>query len=225
MTRNNSLTRRYEFVEPYLKHLSPRNLWIMLSNVKRKQSVFIFAHNVDVWLLKVAAAVVAAVVKASIPGLFWVTVTPCLPEASLSSVTHPFLDLLELLKLPFMSLWPLLNLPVHKHVCFVFKGGRERTVECSLNRYSAMYCGMCVCVCEGALVYVFTVQPQTYADKNKAFMCRSCQRSGLFPAHFLWNRLFAIQVDSFLGFRFSIACLFGRDEDIPFQTHFKGNAR
>lgn len=85
----------------------------MLLRKKKKKgnswSLFL-AGNVEVWLLKVAAAAAAAAVAAvaasaaavvvgggagaSVLGLsklFWVTATPCLPEVSPSSVTHPTL--------------------------------------------------------------------------------------------------------------------------------------
>ncbi len=93
---------------------------------KETVGLLFLAGNVEVWLLKVAAAAVAVLVEASIPGwwmLFWVTATPCLPEASLSSVTRPSTPLLP---------------AVHPH----FENCPSR--PCGLTSNS-LYMSMCVC--------------------------------------------------------------------------------
>lgn len=69
--------------------------------------------------------------------------------------------------------------------------------------------------------------PTLHRQKYSLHVQLPSPNSGLPPAHFLslWNRLFAVQVDTLPGFRFSIAWLSRRDGDVPFQTHFKGNVR
>lgn len=69
--------------------------------------------------------------------------------------------------------------------------------------------------------------PTQHRQKNSPHVQLPSPSSGLPPAHFLslWNRLFAVQVDSLLGFRFSTAWLSRRDGDVPFHMHFKGNVR
>lgn len=100
------------------------------------------AGNVEVWLLKVAAAATVAamvVLKASIQEWwipFWVTETPCLPEASLSSIppshepsvhtsVSPSIRPLKLLKLLIMSMRPALK---HTHMCVCFRRRGNRRV-------------------------------------------------------------------------------------------------
>lgn len=131
-----------EFVEPYLKHVLPRDLRCSGKKKRGNSGPLFLAGNVEVWLLKVAAAATVAamvVLKASIQEWwipFWVTETPCLPEASLSSIppshepsVHTSVCLsirpLKLLKLLIMSMRPALK---HTHMCVCFRRRGNRRV-------------------------------------------------------------------------------------------------
>ncbi len=152
----------------------------------------------EVWLLKVAAVAVAAVVvEASIPGwwmLFWVKATFYPPEA-FYVICHPSIHLSHISSVRLsIRASELLFVAIPQTPCtrtYVLVLLYGEGMECSLNRYSAMHgTYVCVCVCKGVFVHVFTVQsatlaPQTHTDKNKAFVCSSFQSSGLSPAHFL----------------------------------------
>lgn len=173
MTRNNSLTWQYgqkNVIFSRICRAIPQKFvaqkpldYFAVQGKKETVGLLFLAGNMEVWPLKVAAAAaVAAAVEASIPGwwtLFWVTATPCLPEASLSSVTHPSLppSLLPSIrpstrasKTAHHVLVASPQTPFTRACVFVFKGGREGGVECFLNRYSAMY-RVCVkvhsCMC------------------------------------------------------------------------------